>query len=115
MTTSALHIAATVVLAATFTNFAAAEETYAIFKSSDQGQSWIRSDAGMPGRSRINAFGSADGALFAGTDSGIFRSRDEARSWQPVKGAAMPSVRILSFANIGGKVFAGTDSKGILV
>lgn len=99
----------------TLTSFAAAAEVFAIFKSTDGGRSWIHSDAGMPGRSRINAFGSADGVLVAGTDSGVFISRDQALSWQRATGAAGASGRIISFAALGRKVWAGTDGKGSLV
>lgn len=99
---------------ATLISFATAAERFAVFKSSDRGQSWIRSDSGLPGPSRINAFGSADEALFAGTDAGIFTSQDEALSWQPATGVAMSSGRIISFATLGRKVFVGTDGNGIV-
>lgn len=115
MTSTSFLAIAALLVAATFTNSAAGAEAFAIFKSNDGGRSWMRADAGMPGRSRINAFGSAEGVLFAGTDAGIFTSRDEALSWQPATGAAMSSDRILSFATLGRRVFAGTDGKGLLV
>lgn len=114
MKTLSFQIAAKLLLGSTLTSIPAAADTYAVFKSDNGGQSWIRSDAGMPERSRINAFGSAEGVLFAGTDSGIFWSRDDAHSWQSAQGAAS-SVRILCFASLGRKVFAGTDSNGMLM
>lgn len=110
-----IRFAVTLLLVSTFASTAAAAEKYAVFKSTDRGRSWIRSDAGMPDQSRINAFGSAGEVLFAGTDSGIFISGDEARSWRPATGAAMSSGRIISFATLGQQVFAGTDGSGILV
>lgn len=115
MTSSTFLSIAIVLAAVTFTSLTAAAEKFAVFRSNDHGQSWTRSDAGMPGQSRINAFGSAEGRLFAGTDSGIFISRDEALSWQPATGAAMSSGRIISFATLGRRVFAGTDGHGLLV
>jgi hypothetical protein len=115
MKSSAIAFSATFLVAATFASFAAAADAFAVFKSSDHGRSWMRSDAGMPGQSRINAFGSVDGVLFAGTDSGIFISRDEALSWQLATAAAMSSGRIISFATLGQRVFAGTDGHGLLV
>ena len=115
MMPQAIRFTATLIVVAAFTNFAAAVEVYAVFKSNDRGRSWSRSDAGMPGASRINAFGSARESLLAGTDSGIFISKDEALSWRPARGAAMSSGRIISFATMGGEVFAGTDDKGMLV
>ena len=92
-----------------------AAERFAIFRSADRGRSWTRADEGMPGDSRVNAFGALGESVFAGTDSGIFISRDEVRSWQPATGIAMSSGRILCFATIGGSVYAGTDGRGILV
>jgi photosystem II stability/assembly factor-like uncharacterized protein len=89
--------------------------TFAVFKSHDRAQSWTRADAGLPGQTRINAFGSSDGVLFAGTDSGIFISRDEARNWQPATGAAVSSGRISSFASIDGRVLAGSEGHGLLI
>lgn len=115
MTALTFKSIAGVFLAATLASFAAAEETFAVFKSNDRGQSWTRSDAGMPRRSRINAFGSSGEVLFAGTDSGIFTTRDKALTWQPATGAAMASGRIISFAALGQSVFAGIDGKGLLV
>ena len=115
MTASSFLAIVTLLIAATFTNCAVAAEAFAIFESKDGGRSWKRSDAGMPGRSRINGFGSMDGVLFAGTNSGIFTSKDEALSWQPAEGGAMSSGRITSFATLGQKVFAGTDGNGLLV
>jgi photosystem II stability/assembly factor-like uncharacterized protein len=91
-----------------------AAETFAVFKSTDHGRAWIRADSGMAGHARINAFGMADGVLFAGTDAGIFTSSDQALSWKKAEGEAMPA-RVLSFAALGKKMFAGIDSKGLLV
>lgn len=114
MTRSDLRLTAILLVAAMFTGSAAAAEAFAVFKSGDRGQSWIRADAGLPERSRINAFGSVNGVLLAGTDAGIFASGDEALSWRPAAGAAMSSGRILSFATLGRRVFAGTDGHGLL-
>jgi hypothetical protein len=94
---------------------AAVAADYGVFKSNDGGRSWIRSDAGLPSNSRVNAFGSWDETLLAGTDTGIFVSGENARSWRPASGVALTSGRIVGFATLRGKVFAGTDGAGILV
>ncbi|MBL9171802.1 MAG: hypothetical protein JNN07_28995 [Verrucomicrobiales bacterium] len=112
--TSSILLSVTLVLAVTVANIATAKDTFAVFKSQDQGQTWRRSDAGMPAQSRINAFGSANGTLFAGTDSGIFASKDEALSWKPAEGAAISSGRVISLATLGRSVFGGADGKGLL-
>lgn len=94
---------------------ALAAEGFAIFRSADRGYSWTRADEGLPGDSRVNAFGALGGSVFAGTDAGVFMSRDEGRSWQSATGVAMASGRILCFATLEGSVYAGTDGRGILV
>jgi photosystem II stability/assembly factor-like uncharacterized protein len=88
---------------------------HAIFKTSDHGRSWSRADAGMPGNTRINAFGAVAASVFAGTDSGIYISRDEGQSWSPSTGSAMNSGRILGFATLRQNIYAGTDRSGLLV
>lgn len=115
MTPSLIRCAGTLLLLSTFASAAAQDERFAVFKSTDRGRSWIRSDAGMPNRSRINAFGAVPGVLFAGTDSGIFVSNDDARNWRPASGATLSLGRVTSIAAIGNTVFAGTDSRGLWV
>lgn len=88
---------------------------HTIFKTIDRGRSWSRSDSGMPGNVRINAFGSLDEAIFAGTDSGIYISRDEGQSWRPSSITVLTPGRITCFASLGQNVYAGTDRGGILV
>jgi photosystem II stability/assembly factor-like uncharacterized protein len=89
-------------------------ETHAVFRSTDRGQSWRRSDDGLPGDSRINAFSASGDVVFAGTDSGIFLSRDDGQHWESIDGVAKTSGRILCFATVGKTVYAGTDGRGLL-
>lgn len=97
-----------------FASATSAKETHAVFKSTDGGRSWGRSDQGIPRNSRVNAFGSLDETVFAGGDSGIYISRNEGRSWEPAEGAAMTSGRVTSFAAAAGILFAGADGVGLL-
>lgn len=102
----------------TFSDFsavAAGTGSHAVFKSTDLGRSWVRSDAGIPEKSRINAFGSLGSTLFAGTDSGIYISQNEAQSWLPSTGLAMSSNRIVCLATLGLQVFAGSNGQGLLM
>ncbi len=89
--------------------------SHAVFKSTDRGRSWVRADAGMRAGSRVNAFGSLGGTLFAGTDSGIYVSRDEAGSWRPTEGLEISAARVVGFATLGGTLFAGAPVGGILI
>ncbi|MBM3822775.1 MAG: hypothetical protein FJ404_07820 [Verrucomicrobia bacterium] len=113
MKSSAIRVTATLLISGTFAG--AAADAFGVFKSEDRGRSWRRSDDGLPERSRINAFGSAKGILFAGTDSGVFTSIDEALSWRPAKVASAAPGRVISFASLGRRVLAGTDGNGLCV
>ena len=115
MQLSIICFAATFLLIAKSLIAAPAAERYGVFKTTDRGRSWARSDAGMPGNSRVNAFGALGDSLFAGTDSGVFISRDEGQSWLPPTGVTTTSSRIISFATLGQNVYAGTVDKGILM
>ena len=115
MTSLIIRFVAILLLVPVCASVAAGAGSHAVFKSTDRGRSWVRSDTGIPEGSRINAFGSLGETVFAGTDSGIFISQDEARSWWPATGVAMSSGRIISCATLGRKVFAGTHDKGVLV
>jgi len=108
------RFAIALLLITTFPVGARGAERPASFKSTDRGRSWARSDAGMPGDCRVNAFGLSSDSLFAGTDSGIFISSDEGKSWQPSSGADASSGRVFCFAALGEKVYAGTHRSGIL-
>jgi photosystem II stability/assembly factor-like uncharacterized protein len=92
-----------------------AAPSHAVYRTTDRGRSWTRSDAGLPGQARINAFASLGNAVMSGTDVGLFLSVDEGRTWKPATGAAATSGRVLSLAAAGRKVYAGTDRSGVLV
>ena len=91
-----------------------AAEGYQVYKSTDKGKTWTRSDSGLPGHSRINAFTSIENIVLAGTDSGIFISSGDVADWRRVTNGVSGSSRIVCLASIGKHVFAGTDGKGIL-
>jgi len=59
---------------------------YALFRSTDQGATWTRSDTGLPPAGPVTSL-LADPAdprrLFAGTGRGVFRSSDGGEHWQP--------------------------------
>ncbi len=88
---------------------------YGVFRSTDRGRSWSRSDAGLPAHVRVNAFGAVRSAVLAGTDEGIYVSQSQGVDWKPASGAAIGSGRILSLAAIGNTAYAGTDRSGVLV
>lgn len=92
-----------------------ATPSHAVYRTTDRGRSWTRSDAGLPRQARINAFASIGSAVMAGTDAGLFLSADQGFTWKPASGAAATSGRVLTLAAAGPKVYAGTDRSGVLV
>lgn len=94
----------------TLTAAAAPADRYAIYKSTDQGRTWARSDTGRPGNARINAFGATIAARFAGTDIAIFITRDTAKTWRQIT----TNHRVITFATRGQTIYAGTAAHGLL-
>lgn len=68
----------------------------------------LRTDA------RINAFGTIQGMLLAGTDAGIYWSRDGGASWLGSNGVVESGRRITCIEVVGSTAFAGTVDKGLL-
>lgn len=61
-------------------------QTYSkgVFRSADDGMSWLRIDSAFR-NGRVNVFaGDKHGHIFAGTESSLFRSDDEGASWRAV-------------------------------
>ncbi|MCX6604116.1 MAG: hypothetical protein NTV52_11035 [Acidobacteria bacterium] len=79
---------------------------HAVFRSTDGGRSWVRTDMGNV---RVNAFGAVGKTVLAGTDAGIYVSGDDGRSWRQVVGATR---RVVGLATVGERVFAATDREG---
>jgi ligand-binding sensor domain-containing protein len=83
----------------------------AIFRSTDNGASWINLDSGLTDVNvKSIAFGPG-GEVYAGTSvSGVFRSTDNGLYWTPMNNG-LTNTSILSLAvTTGGTVFAGTTS-----
>jgi photosystem II stability/assembly factor-like uncharacterized protein len=115
MTRLAIRLAITFAVAFAVADALRADDQYVIFRSTDRGRSWARSDAGLPSSARINALASAGDLTLAGTNSGVYFSADEGQSWTASVAAPKGVARILSFARLGRKVFAGTDRSGLIV
>jgi photosystem II stability/assembly factor-like uncharacterized protein len=91
---------------------------YAVYRSEDHGRSWSRSDTGLPGESRINAFSATRESIIAGADSGIFTSTDSGKTWKKssIVGSLTNSAhRITSVAAVNNSAFAGTSDGAVLV
>ncbi len=53
------------------------------YKSSDQGEHWVRSDAGIRNKN-ISMLTAIDSIILAGTNDGMYRSTDNGNSWSEV-------------------------------
>ena len=89
-----------------------------VFRSDDNGDNWLRVDAGLTPIVLTLAINS-QGVLFAGTGSGVFRSYDQGAHWEPAKlaGAMIGSIvvgndDILFAGRIGGSgaIYKSTDN-----
>jgi len=86
-----------------------------IIRSTDNGDSWTESDAGIPLFSNIRTLAvTSTGQIFAGIPSyGVFRSLDGGDSWIK-KDRGLTDTYITSiFADNMGRIFAGTKDGGI--
>jgi len=89
--------------------------THSIYRSTDNGASWIGVGDGLPSGARVNAFASISGRIVAGTDRGVFLSDDEGDSWRASADAIAGEARILCLATLGNQTFAGSHRRGVLV
>ena len=93
---------------------ATAASAFSLYKSTDQGSSWVPVGRGLPAESRINALEVAGLITVAGTDHGIFISRDGGLNWQPASQGVGTEARVLCLTTQAGRVFAGTHQQGVL-
>lgn len=95
--------------------FAEPSSRYAVYRSEDNGRSWIRSSDGIPSASRINAFTSAENLVAAGTDVGVFVSTNSGKSWHAPTLPAANNFRVTALATLNSNfLFAGT-TEGVLL
>ena len=92
------------------TALAAGPVTPTVYRSTDRGRTWSRSDLGLAGNPRVNAFAQTGGTTLAGTDAGIFLSYDQGRHWLRATSAG----KITSLATNSDRSYAGTDRQGLL-
>lgn len=91
-----------------------APSIHALFRSSDRGRTWTRSDAGLQGTARINALAASSHRHYAGTDAGVFVSDDSGVTWREGTVIPGPSRRVLDLIVRDGTLYAGTDGGGLL-
>jgi photosystem II stability/assembly factor-like uncharacterized protein len=89
--------------------FAGQNGRFRVYRSEDRGQTWTRSDSGLAGDARINAFSATGNSVVAGIDSGIFVSADSGRTWQRSNITGPNAARAVALAAVNNYLFAGSD------
>lgn len=92
-----------------------AASVFSLYKSTNQGSTWVPVGRGLPPEARINALEVAGTITVAGTDRGILISRDAGMHWQPATQGVGTETRVLCLTTQVGRVFAGTHQHGVLV
>ena len=83
-----------------------------VFRSMDRGANWISGGSGLP-KLTIAAFGSAPGAIYAGTQTGrLFRTTNGGTSWLEEERVPWngPVRTIVSVVSASSSVFVGTET-----
>lgn len=88
---------------------------YGVFFSFDAGMSWVRSDAGLDIKIRVNDLEPTGKGVIAATDSGLYmRLNGPGGDWQEVRDVPMMKSRILDLASRGGGIMAAaTATRGL--
>ena len=83
-----------------------------VFRSIDNGNSWINVNKGMTDQN-IRALVSTNSGknIFAGTDRGVFLTADSGTSWHALNNGLL-NLKILSLVTIGENIIAGTNGGG---
>lgn len=93
------------------TNIFAGSQSYGLYLSTDQGNSW--NQAGLQSKSIFTLVADSQSIIASTVYSGLFRSTDNGISWIPSDSGLSPSI-VYSVASVMGNFLAGTDS-GIFV
>lgn len=93
---------------------AAGVQTFALYRSTDAGQTWSKAGVGLPASLRIEALARFGGVDLAGTDRGLFVSTDGGLTWsRPARGVP-EDVKIYGLTNSGETIYAATG-RGVWV
>ena len=81
-----------------------------VFRSSDDGDSWIGINNGLSGIGIVSLFIKSNGDIFAGTYSqGVYRQTDNGANWTPMN-SGLDNKSVWSFTeNLNRDIFAGTE------
>jgi photosystem II stability/assembly factor-like uncharacterized protein len=86
----------------------------AVFRSSDQGESWTQVGDGLQPGQPVSSFAAVGPKLFAAAPGGVFHSTDQGESWISVN-EGLTDLRVRALAVVGEKLFAGTFGGGVFI
>jgi len=78
-----------------------------IYRSSNNGHTWVQADNGLPEDIIVNALLASGNLIFAGTDKGIYRSGNDGDTWMQANNG-LGIIPVNAFAVNGTMMFAGT-------
>src|SRR5215475_951464 len=81
-----------------------------VFRSTNQGASWMAANTGLPPLTIATAFAASGTNLFVGAPGGVFRSSDNGGSWTPVNTGLSLAPLVNALATAGTNIFAVTES-----
>lgn len=92
----------------------ASTSTGRVYRSTDEGLTWVQRSTGLPAGLRIpDVIGDDDTYAYAivdrATGGRVYRTNDGGLSWASVTGNLPAGVRALSLASAAGRLFLGTD------
>jgi len=87
----------------------AGTDSLGIFRSSDNGCNWTKSDSGITTK-HVRSFATADNTLFVVTDEGLYFSRDTGSSWISTNLTRSDITMVLMH---NGSLIAGTEEGGL--
>jgi hypothetical protein len=87
-----------------------------VFRTTDNGDSWIPINSGLSSVQITSlAIGSDGSSLIAGTWGGVFRSTDNGNSWAQVDSGLQPYMAVNALIRSNMNLYAGTIDKGIFL
>ena len=97
-----------ILVAMGLTGGAASAGTFGLFRSTDEGRTWLPVGSGLPRELRVDALGHSSRNRLAGTERGLYVSRDDGGSWsRPARGVS-GDLKVWEFANLGPRVYCAT-------
>ena len=83
-----------------------------IFVSTDNGQSWIASNNGLPVNAVIRSLVKLNASIFAATDKGVWKSDNSGESWIDSSGVQLTNQSVISLIAKGDILFLTTENTG---